>query len=178
MSDEQVLWAIKKKDEKVMAAVIQKYSKLLWKVVSSVLVNAATTQDIEECVADTFIQFWMNADKYNPDKGKLSSYLSVIARSKAIDRYRQIVRHKEQSIEEGMFDCQSGLLEKFVSKEEKQKLLECIKKLDDSEREILVRRYFYEQKPKEIARALDMPGKQVENKLYSAKQKLRKMMEK
>lgn len=39
--------AIKGKDERVMAAVIQKYSKLLWKVVSSGLVNVTTTQDIE-----------------------------------------------------------------------------------------------------------------------------------
>lgn len=108
MSDEKVLLAIKEKDERVMAAVIQKYSKLLWKVVASVLVKAATTQDIEECVADVFIHFWMNADKYNRGKGKLSSYLSMVARSKAIDRYRQMIRRQEVSIEE---QVESGRIE-------------------------------------------------------------------
>ena len=177
MSDEKVLLAIKEKDEKVMASVIQKYSKLLWKVSSAVLVNAATTQDIEECVADVFIHFWVNAEKYNPQKGKLSSYLSMVARSKAIDRYRQITRRREQSIEEQVLTVQSGLLERVVQKEEEKKLLECIAKLTETDREILVRRYFYEQKPKEIAYALNMPGKQIENRLYLAKQKLKKMME-
>lgn len=178
MSDEKVLLAIKEKDEGVMAAVIQKYSKLLWKVVSSVLVNAATTQDIEECVADVFIHFWMNADKYNPEKGKLSSYLSMVARSKAIDRYRQIIRRQEISIEEQVSTGRIELLDEIVSKEEKEKLSECIAKLDETDRDILIRRYYYEQKPKEIAIAINMPDKQVENRLYSTKQKLRKMMEK
>lgn len=178
MSDEKVLLAIKEKDERVMAAVIQKYSKLLWKVVSTVLVNAATTQDIEECVADVFIHFWMNAGKYNPEKGKLSSYLSMVARSKAIDRYRQIIRRQETSIEEQIATGGMELLDEIVSKEEKEKLSDCIANLDETDREILIRRYYYEQKPKEIAIAINMPGKQVENRLYSAKQKLRKMMEK
>ena len=43
----------------------------------------------------------------------------------------------------------------------------------DLEKDILIRRYFYEQKPKEIARALDLSVKQVDNYLYRSKQKLR-----
>ena len=97
-----MLLAIKDKDEKMMAFVIQKYSKLLWKIASGVLINAASAEDIEECVADTFIHLWMNPHKYNPDKGKLFSYLSMVARSKAIDRYRKIVAKQEVTIEENL----------------------------------------------------------------------------
>lgn len=177
MSDEKVLLAIVEKDEKVMAFVIQKYSILLWKVAASVLVNAATMQDIEECVADVFIHFWLSPEKYNPTKAKLSSYLSMLARSKAIDRYRQIARRCEMSIEEQVFTSKFELLEKVIKREEKENLLDCIARLSENEREILVRRYFYEQKPKEIALALNMSGKQVENRLYLAKQKLRTMID-
>ena len=42
MDDKKVLLAIKDKDEKMMAFVIQKYSKLLWKIASGVLINAAS----------------------------------------------------------------------------------------------------------------------------------------
>ena len=42
---------------------------------------------------------------------------------------------------------------------------------------MIIRRYYYEQKPAEIAIALDMPKKQVDNKLYYVKQKIKKMME-
>ena len=65
MSDEKIFLAISNKDERVMTAVIQKYSKLLWKVAAAVLVNAAPVQDVEECVADVFIDFWLHPDKFN-----------------------------------------------------------------------------------------------------------------
>ena len=49
-------------------------------------------------------------------------------------------------------------------------------RLEENEKELILRRYYYEQKPAEIAVALDLPKKQVENKLYYARQKLKKMM--
>ena len=49
--------------------------------------------------------------------------------------------------------------------------------LDENEKELIIRRYYYEQKPAEIAVVLDIPKKQVENKLYYVRQKLKKMME-
>ena len=49
-----------------------------------------------------------------------------------------------------------------------------IAELDEKEKELIVRRYYYEQKPAEIALALDIPKKQIENRLYYAKQKLKR----
>lgn len=177
LSDEKIFLAISNKDEQVMAAIMQKYSKLLWKVVSAVLVDAASVQDVEECVADVFIDFWLHPEKYNPNKGKLSSWLSMVARSRAIDRYRQIVKKKEVSIEEEIVIYHSEIITGIVIKEEKEKLLSCLKTLDSLDKEILIRRFYYEQKPKEIAVALNIPRKQVENHLYQTKIRLRKMME-
>ena len=60
----------------------------------------------------------------------------------------------------------------------REKLQLCIEGLNEKEKELIIRRYYYEQKPAEIAVALDIPKKQVENRLYYVRQKLRKMMEK
>ena len=56
----------------------------------------------------------------------------------------------------------------------------CPVSMDSADRkgELIIRRYYYEQKPAEIAAALDLPKKKVENKLYYVRQKLKKMMEK
>ena len=61
-----------------------------------------------------------------------------------------------------------------MQEETKHELVAAVKTLTDAERDILIRRYYYEQKPREIAKALDIPLKQVENHLYRSKQKLRK----
>lgn len=157
LSDKKIISAIAARDERMLAYVVQKYSKLLWRIAASVLINAASVQDVEECVADVFIYLWQYPEKYDPDKAKLSSGLSIVARSRAVDSYRRISRKREISME---------------------KLRSCIDELDEKEKELVIRRYYYEQKPAEIAVALDMPKKQVENKLYYVRQKLRKMVEK
>ena len=177
LSDKKIISAITARDERMLAFVVQKYSKLLWKIAASILINAASVQDVEECVADVFIYLWQYPEKYDPDKAKLSSWLSVVARSKAVDSYRRITRKREVSMEEILMES-LGHAENNVADEEKDKLRSCIEGLDEKEKELVIRRYYYEQKPAEIAVALDMPKKQVENRLYYVRQKLRKMMEK
>ena len=177
LNDKKIIVAIEARDEQMLAFVVQKYSKLLWKIAASILINAASVQDVEECVADVFIYLWQYPEKYDPDKAKLSSWLSVVARSKALDSYRRITRKKEISMEEIVVES-LGYAENNVADEEKDKLRSCIEGLDEKEKELIIRRYYYEQKPAEIAVALDMPKKQVENRLYYVRQKLRKMMEK
>ncbi|MDE7417392.1 MAG: sigma-70 family RNA polymerase sigma factor [Lachnospiraceae bacterium] len=176
MSDKKIISAIAAQDEQILAYVVQKYSKLLWKIAASILISAASVQDVEECVADVFIYLWQYPEKYDPDKAKLSSWLSVVARSKAVDRYRQIAGKREIPMEEIV--AESLGYSEITAVEEDDKLRSCMDELNAKERELIIRRYYYEQKPAEIAVALDIPKKQVENKLYYVRQKLRKMMEK
>ena len=186
LNDKKIISAIAARDERMLAFVVQKYSKILWKIAASILINAASVQDVEECVADVFIYLWQYPEKYDSDKAKLSSWLSVVARSKAVDSYRRIARKREISMEEIVVENlgyaeNSAADEEMYSMEEansKDKLRSCIDELDEKEKELIMRRYYYEQKPAEIAVALDKPKKQVENRLYYARKKLRKMMEK
>ena len=177
MNDEKIITDIKNRSEVAINEIITKYSKLLWSVAEAVLNHIGSVQDVEECVADVFIYLWQYPEKYDPDKAKLSSWLSVVARSKAVDSYRRITRKREISMEEIVVES-LGYAENDVADEEKDKLRSCIEGLDEKEKELVIRRYYYEQKPAEIAVALDMPKKQVENRLYYVRQKLRKMMEK
>jgi RNA polymerase sigma-70 factor (ECF subfamily) len=173
LNDKKIISAIIKRDEQMLAFVIQKYSKLLWKITASILLNVSSVQEVEECVADVFIFLWQYPEKYNPDRAKLSSWLSMIARSKAVDRYRSLIKNKEISMEEIIVES-LGYAEVKTSDEDKEELLFYIAELDEKEKELIVRRYYYEQKPAEIALALDIPKKQIENRLYYAKQKLKR----
>ena len=177
MNDKKVISAIIRQDEQIFAFVIEKYSRLLWKIAASVLINAASVQDVEECVADVFIYLWQHPEKYDPDRAKLSSYLSVVARSKAVDRYRLILRKREIPMEKVLVKSLQ-YAETKAADAKKERLRSCVEELEETEKELIIRRYYYEQKPAEIALALDMPKKQVENKLYYVRQKLKKMMEK
>ncbi len=177
MNDRKIISAIIHQDEQALAFAVQKYSRLLWKTAASVLANAASVQDAEECVADVFIFLWQHPEKYNPEKAKLSSWLSMIAKARAIDRYRRIIKKRELPIEEIVVESLE-YAKIGPSDQEKEKLRACIDELDEKERDLIIRRYYYEQKPAEIAIALELSKKQVENKLFYVKQKIKKLMEK
>lgn len=69
-----------------------------------------------------------------------------------------------------------GVIDDILKEETRRTLIAVINALGEPDREILIRRYYYEQKPKEIALALDMSAKQVDNRLYQTKLKLREAL--
>lgn len=176
MNDERTIAAIRGRDETVINEVITKYSKLLWSVVGAVLNNIGSTQDAEECVADTFIYLWEHPDKYDPQRGKLKTWLSIVARTQAVNRCREIAKRNTVSLEDTDFVDQIGIVDDILKAETRQNLLASVNALGEPDREILIRRYYYDQKPKEIALALDMSVKQVDNHLYNTKRKLREAL--
>ena len=66
-----------------------------------------------------------------------------------------------------------GVQEALLQEETRKELIAAVNALADLGRDILIRRYYYEQKPRDIAKALDLSVKQVDNYLYRSKQKLR-----
>src|SRR3954462_7660338 len=42
----------------------------------------------EDVVQDVFVQLWLRPDSYDPARGSLASYVSMLARSRALDRWR------------------------------------------------------------------------------------------
>lgn len=173
MQEKNIIDAIKAGDEQAMQKIICRYSRLLWSIVGAVLSQVGTTEDMEECVADVFIDLWEHPQKYDESRGSLKAWLSVIARNKAIDRYRQKTKIQTIPLEETVL-AQMGV---ELEMENKEGLQEALAELTEEEREILLRRYVYQQKPKEMAVALGLSVKQIENRLYRIKAKMRKQME-
>ena len=176
MGEEAIVAAIAKRDEEVMGYVIEKYSRLLWPIAAAVLKNVGSEQDVEECVADVFISLWEKPENFDPKRGKLKTLLCIMTRSRAIDRYRQITRRNTVPIEEALLTCGLCPQQDMLRKETRQELLAEIQALEEPSREILIRRYYYDQKPRQIALALGMTVKQVDNSLYRSKRLLREIL--
>jgi len=54
----------------------------------------------EDVVADTFAQVWRRADTYDPKRGAVITWLTTIARNRAIDRLRGGPRENAASIDD------------------------------------------------------------------------------
>ncbi len=176
MNDEAIAAAIRNRDQQAIHTVITRYSRLLWTVAGAVLRPAGTAEDVEECVADVFLYLWQHPDRYDPSRGKLKSWLAMVARSQAVDRYRELIKQSALPLEEAALSGCPGAAEYLMEAETREALRRAVDGLEEPGREILVRRYCCGQKPKEIALALDLQVKQVDNHLYRAKRKLREAL--
>ena len=175
MTDMKIVSAIREGDERVFDSVITKYSKLLWYIAGKVLPSAAV-EDIEECVADVFIYLWQNPDKYDPQRGSLKSWLSIIAKSRALNKLKEISKHYSVSLDESVLiesvDVEGLILDNI----DKELLIAAVKCLQDIDREVFIRKYCQEEKVTDIAEALGITVKSVENRLYRTRIRLKEVL--
>lgn len=177
MRDEKLISAIRQGDETAINYAMDKYSRLLWSIAAAVLENTIGTQDVEECVADVFVYLWQHPEKYDPARGKLKVWLSLLTRSMALDRYRAAARRSTVPLEDTLMAAQPDLADGLAAQQAQEKLSQALTTLDTADRDLLLRRYVQQQKPKEISLALGLPVKQVENRLYRTKLKLRALLQ-
>ena len=71
----EIIELINKDPHKGMTLLMERYTALIWKIVSFHLSNP---EDIKECVNETFTKFYFCKDKYNPAKSDLPTFLSAI----------------------------------------------------------------------------------------------------
>ena len=177
MTEKQILVGLVAGDERALDEAISSYSRLLWSIARAVLRNIGSTEDMEECVADAFIQLWKMGACLNESCKSVKAWLCVAVKSRALDRYRKIVQKSEIALDEQLASCGSGIVDQTLDAVLQRELIAAIHALGELDREIILRRFYYRQKPKEISLALDLPIRQVENRIFRAKQKLRAQLE-
>ena len=178
MSDEELLQRITNGEQDAFTYMIDTYSKLLWVVAGGILGNIGTAQDIEECISDVYVQIWKDPQAFNPQKGSFKTFLAVIARSKALDAYRKLSKEKIVELNDAIASTDDDLIDYIINQDMYQELYTAIRSLTEPNQEIVLRRYFLGEKPANIAQNIAMPVKEVENRLYQSKRKLRKLLEK
>ena len=169
MTDEKVIRRLRSGDEKAIAMVMDKYSRMLWKRAAAIL--SPSVEDIEECVADVFISLWQKPELYDESRGKLSTFLCTMVKNEVLDRLRLINARKEEIVDQ--------IPETAAADNDNNNVYDldrCLDQLPEEDREIIKRRYYHEQKPAEIASDMGLDKKRVENRLFRTKKKLKGML--
>lgn len=175
MTDKEVAKMIKARKPEVFEYLMDEYNKLLWLVAGNILEKVGTKEDVEDCVANVYIKLLNNPNIYDYKKGSIKSLLVTMARNQALDKYRSI-RNKNIVILDELVPDTCDVVEDVLDIEINEMVMESIDKLDDESREIILRRYIFDEKPKVISEKMGMEVKTIENKLYQSKLKLKKIL--
>ena len=147
MDDEKLTEILHSGERDAFSHIMEAYNKLLWVVVGGVLGGVGTSEDIEECISDVYVSLWRNPKAFDPHKGSLKAFIAVIAKRKALDRYRQLAKTKIVELDEAINSSDDDLLEYIAKRDLYSELYVTIRALKEPDKEILIRRYFFDEKP-------------------------------
>lgn len=85
LDDEMLLQLISAHDESALSSLYERYARLLYSIALRIT-NDRTAA--EEVLQDVFHSVWQRATTFRPNAGSVSSWLSGIARNRAIDELR------------------------------------------------------------------------------------------
>ena len=171
MQDAKLLKKLRRDPERGMRELISRYSGLVYAVVRGRLFPGAfSNTDIDECVADTFSEFYMDLDKYDPDRSSIKAWLSAIARHNALDRVRRMkpgaVSLDDPDLPE--IEDDFSLEGEFIERSERKRVLDAVSALGEPDREIIVRKFYLGQSSKAIAERLGMTVSNVDTRTHRA----------
>src|SRR5277367_6229197 len=84
--DAALLALVQRGDEYAMAALFDRYSKVVYSVALRVLRDPAAAEDV---LQEVFMQIWRNPDSFTAARGSLGGWLAIVARNRSIDAIRR-----------------------------------------------------------------------------------------
>ena len=176
MEDIHIINLFLERSEDAIRQVEVKYEKFCFKIAWNILYN---TEDSEECVNDTWLITWNKIPPKTPTK--LSAFLGKITRNLALDNFRK--KNASKRADTHMMDI-CGEVEKlentikdYVEEDIKKKeILNILEKflsdLKAGDRDIFVRRYWYMDNIKDIAKRHGCSETKIKSSLFRSRNKL------
>lgn len=128
----------------------------------------------EDLAQETLLQLWLEAGRFDPARGRLSTWLFRIARNRFLDQQRQGWRWLGLESLEGRGGVPDRELEQLSDAREVQQALQ---RLPERQRSALLLSYYEGLSQKEIAQVLGLSLRAVESLIVRARRALGKTLE-
>ena len=136
----------------------------------------------EEVTQDIFLNLWLKASSFNPERGTPRAWFMSIAHYRIIDviRARKRAAQSTNQVPHEMFDLHPSSGESTEQEAhrnlDREQIIEAMASLPDAQREVVVLAYFEGYSQSEIATKLDQPLGTVKTRIRLAMQKLREAL--
>lgn len=116
----------------------------------------------EDVVQDVFVSLWRRPSAYDPRRGPLGSYLTMMARSRALDRWRSRTS-REAAVERSAVQVrierpqQEDAAEPVLRRDGEQRVLRALERLPGEQREAVLLAFGKGLTAREIAKAAGVP---------------------
>jgi len=174
MDDREIIQLYKDRSEKAITETASQYGPYCYSIIYRILKNE---EDTRECFNDVCYRVWNTIPPADPPDLRL--FLGKISRCRALDRLRQRDAQKRggagMTFFSEMVDYASSP-DDTISEAERRAIAKIVNRflhtLNDRDRWMFVRRYWYMSSVKQIAKALDIKESTVKMALSRARNRL------
>lgn len=161
--------------EWALDSMLTAYTGLVYNAAAAVLGRSAR-EEIEECVSDAFFAVYERRDALDFSEGSVKAYLCATARNMAVDRLKK--RQKAEVVPLDERTPAADLTDAAAFKSiEGGELMENVRALGEPDSTILVCRYYFGMRTKEIAKRVGMKENAIDQRLRRALIKLKNIIE-
>lgn len=147
-------------DEEAFEALYDRYARLLYSILLSVVKSPPEAQDM---LQETFLHIWRQAKQFDGERGNVYSWLVTLTRNRAIDRLRSKgFRERQQEI--SVYDTMMlyhasdpSPLDSVTFTEQRERLHKALAQIPVEQRDALMLAYFQGYTQVEIADVLQTP---------------------
>lgn len=176
LTDGQIAQKLKERDAAAYEYIIDKYSKQVYYLAYNILHIACTKEDIEECAADVFWEAWTHIHKFDPEKGSFKTWLFMLTKYKALQYKRKLSKPKTLDIDELSIPNASDIEKQLIARQKQEQLIDVIKSFNELDRELFIRRYFYNEKVNDLAEALNLSRPAIDNRLLRGRKIIKEVL--
>ena len=171
-TEAELVAALKKKENAAFRHLYLHYRGALFNLINQIVYETETANDV---LQEVFITVWKNIEKYDPQKGKLFTWLLNVTRNTAINKirsknYKNSLKNEDFGIHVYNIDNKEAAMQQInhigLRKE--------VHKLRNELTAVVELAYFHGLTQQEISKALDIPLGTVKTRLRSAIIELRK----
>ena len=161
--------------EEALRRMLGAYTGLVYRAAGAVLGRQAR-EEIEECVSDAFLAVYRRRNALDFSKGSVKAYLCATARNLAVDRLNQRVRATAEPLDESA-PAPERTDAAALANLEKRELIRRVQALGEPDSTIIICRYYFNMRTKEIAQKVGLKENAVDQRLRRALAKLRQSEE-
>jgi RNA polymerase sigma-70 factor (ECF subfamily) len=147
-------------DEAAFEALYDRYSRLLYSLLLSVVKHPPEAQDL---LQEVFLHIWRQAKNFDAGRGNVYSWLVTMTRHRAIDRLRSKgFRERQQELHDDdsvlmLPDSALSPLDSITVMEQRERVRDALDKIPSEQRDALMLAYFQGYTQTEIATLLQIP---------------------
>lgn len=169
---EEVCQQLISKDEKSIAVICEHYGEALYGIILRIVSDSG---DADEILQDTFVKIWEKGDSYNPEAGRLFTWMARIARNLSINKRNSKANKQKSKIQsdDKLVYLSDGARESNAR--EAMDIKGMLNKIDKKYATVIGLLYFYGYTQKEVSEELEMPLGTVKTRVKIGLRELRKL---